>query len=132
MTALLGGLVMDTSSLVGLASGSAYVHGWSAVAAQQGLTLYVPGAALSEALLVCPGSKELLEFAARHPMVHQVAVPSLELRNKIHQLHTSTGFCDPVSAWVVIAARERGQVVLTSDPGRLHRLDPDVVVDELP
>ncbi|MEV0650022.1 hypothetical protein AB0I28_32670 [Phytomonospora sp. NPDC050363] len=131
MTAL-GGLVLDSSALIALASGSAYVHGWSAVAAKQGLTLYVPGAALSEALLVCPGAVELMEFAARHPMVHQVAVPPLDLRNRIHQLHASTGFCDPVAAWVVIAARERGQVVLTSDAGRLRRLDPGVLVDELP
>lgn len=51
--------------------------------------------------------------------------------DQVDQLLVDAGAFDALAGHVVHVARRRGWPVLTADPGRLTRVDPDVLTDQL-
>jgi hypothetical protein len=49
----------------------------------------------------------------------------------VEELLAHTGTFDVMAAWVVHVCRQRAWPALSTDPGRLHRIDPDLSVDLL-
>jgi hypothetical protein len=49
----------------------------------------------------------------------------------IKRLLENTGIFDVRAAWIAHACRQRGWPALSSDPGRLHRVDPALDIDLL-
>ena len=50
---------------------------------------------------------------------------------QVDQLLSAAGVFDALAGHVVHVARQRGWPALTADPGRLHRVAPDLEVDLL-
>ncbi|MGH3702913.1 MAG: hypothetical protein ACRDRU_19250 [Pseudonocardiaceae bacterium] len=43
----------------------------------------------------------------------------------------AAGVFDPLASWVVHACHQRGWPAISTDPGRLRRIDPDLPIDVL-
>lgn len=123
-----GGKVLDTSAVAAWTSGGLAIQSWVIVAADLGLTLYVPSLARTEVETLRPAATVLLENLTSSP---QVVVGRLDpdAAHVVEKLLTDTGTFDVTAAWVVHVCRQRSWPALSADPGRLHRIDPDVQVD---
>jgi len=89
------------------------------------LTLVVPDLARTEVLALRPDTGPLLDRLAAHPRVLLGALTD-ELRAAIEDHLASTAAMDVLAGWVARLRRQRGRAPLTRDPGRLHRLPPDL------
>jgi hypothetical protein len=124
------GKVLDTSSLAAWTEGRISIQAWITVARTQGLTLLVPELARAEILALRPDSTRGVDELARHP--HILVVPLTSAARAAIELHLSdTDTCDVLASCVIQLCRERGWPALTSDPGRLRRLAPDLEIDQL-
>lgn len=124
------GKVLDTSSLAAWTEGRISVQAWITVARTQGLTLLVPELARVEILALRPDTTSLVDELARHP--HVLVVPLTSDDSTAIEKHLSdTNTCDVLASWVVHLCRQRGWPALTSDPGRLRRVAPDLDADQL-
>ena len=113
------------------ARGSLALASWTAIAAGLGLTLLVPGAARSEAVLIRPADADLLDVLLGEPAVLVLETPDAACRAQVDELYDREGAFDPLASWVTTLCRARGWPALSSDPARLRRLDPDVEIDLL-
>ncbi|MFN2494417.1 MAG: hypothetical protein ABR608_00695 [Pseudonocardiaceae bacterium] len=100
------------------------------VAADLGLTLYLPFLARTEVETLRPPATVLLEALATYPHV-VVGRLNPDDATAVEQLLARTGTFDVTAAWVVHICRQRMWPALSSDPGRLRRIDPDLPVDLL-
>jgi len=104
---------------------------WRELAWQLQLTLLVPVAARSEALLAHPDDTELIDLLMVSPSVVVLDRPGAVELAAIRRLHLEDGVFDPLATWVVGLCRSRGWPALSSDPTRLRRVDADLAVDVL-
>lgn len=120
---MIGGKVADSSALAAYVRGTSIgLLAWLATAQDRGSVLYVPSLALDEVHSVYPDSDELLARLLRHPWVVEGGRQAAELATFL----VDVGRFDPAAAQVILVARERGWPVLTTDPGRLTRIAPDL------
>lgn len=128
---MIGGKVVDPSALAAYVRGdSIALQAWLVTAKDRGLVLVVPQMVLAEVRLVCPGSAEHLALLLDFPWVVQLGLTSSGA-DGIARLLTETSAWDGTAGHVILVARERGWPVLTTDPGRLTRIAPDLDVDLL-
>lgn len=127
---LVGGKVLDASAIAAWASGGLAIQSWVIVAADLGLTLYLPSLARVEVETLWPQATVLIEDLAAYP---NVVVGRLAPKDAtaVEQLHTHTGTFDVTAAWVVHICRQRRWPALSADPGRLQRIDPNLPVELL-
>lgn len=126
----LAGKVLDTSSLAAWTEGRISIQVWLNVARAHGLTLLVPDLARTEIDALRPDSAGSLDELAQHPQVLVVQLGGVD-RAAIEKHLTDTDTCDVLASWVIHLCRHRGWPALTADPGRLHRLAPDLETDQL-
>ena len=130
---MIGGKVVDPSALVAYVRGSLAMDSWLAVAKELGIVLYVPALAVIEVRALCivyPNTDTLLSRLLDHPSVIHSELSSAEALKVIRLLDESRAW-DGIAGQVILMARQRGWPVLTTDPGRLQRIAPDLDVDLL-
>jgi predicted nucleic acid-binding protein len=127
---VIGGKVLDASVLAALARQRPAALAWFDTARLVGITLYLPTLALAEVRAVRPDAAPLLADLLSHPSVVLGALDSATAA-RVDQLLIAADVFDALAAHVGYIARYRGWPALTADPGRLHRVIPDLDVDLL-
>lgn len=130
---MIGGKVVAPSALVAYVRDSVAMDSWLAVAKELGIVLYVPALAVIEVRTVCvvyPNTDTLLSRLLGHPSVIHSELSSAEALKVIGLLDESRAW-DGIAGQVILVARQRGWPVLTTDPGRLQRIAPDLDVNLL-
>ncbi len=94
------------------------------------LPLYLPALARAEVLAVRPAASPVLAELLGHPSVVLGELDATAAA-RVDQLLAAAGVFDALAGHVVHIAHARGWPALTADPGRLHRVDPDLEVDLL-
>ena len=104
---------------------------WSTIAAELGVTLLVPSAVVSEALLALPNHGTDIDVLLAQPTVLVLDEPTAAIRAAIDAARERNGLFDPVASWVSAICQERGWPAISSDPDRLRRVHPGLEVDLL-
>jgi hypothetical protein len=131
---VIGGRVLDSTALLDIADGST-VYGRALLdfAAQAGVVLAVPAAALTEAWAqASPAGQPFLELLMASPVVvgddlstdHAAVIGGL-----FPDRHASP---DIVAGHTVHCAVTRSWPVVTADPNRLRAIRPDLPIEPLP
>ena len=124
------GKVLDGSSLAAMVGGHWSAAAWLTTARALSAPLYLPSLAVQEVRTVRPQAGGELAELLGHPSVVVGEVDAV-LARRIDAVLGTRGVFDGLAGHVVIVARSRGWPVLTADPDRLRRLDPELVVDLL-
>lgn len=128
---MIGGKVADPSALAAYVRGdSIAMQAWLAVARDRGIVLYVPALVVTEVAAVYPDSENLLSQLLAHPWVVQGGLNRADAV-QVAQLLRESGAWDGTAGYVILAARRRGWPVLTTDPGRLRHIAPDLDIELL-
>lgn len=127
---LVSGKVLDASAVASWTAGWLSIQSWVIVAADLGLTLYLPSLARIEVETLRPTTAVLLDDLANYP---NVVLGQLDPTTAaaVEQRLEQTRTFDVLAAWVAHTCRQRDWPALTADPTRLHRIDSDLPVDEL-
>lgn len=120
----MAGLTFDAGGLIALDRNDRRVVVLLARAAQTNAPITVPATALSQAIRR-PERQVRLARLTRQPSTSVVALDRVDATN-VGRLLAASGTSDTVDAHVVICARRARQPVVTSDPGDLRKLDPDL------
>jgi predicted nucleic acid-binding protein len=115
-------VVLDAGALIALDRGDERVRELLRAARPHPGLVTIPAAVLAQ-VWTAPARHALLNQATRHRSVVISALDEVSAKAS-GILCRATGTSDIVDASVVIAARSRGAVVVTSDPGDLRALDP--------
>lgn len=126
---LMLGVVLDAGGLIALDRDDRRVIVLLARAAETSSRVTVPASALAQAIRR-PEQQVRLARLIRQPATDVVALDRVEATN-IGRLLAVSGTSDIADAHVVICARRTDAQVVTSDPGDLRRLDPDIRVINL-
>jgi len=115
------GVTLDTGALIALERGDERVRAVLALALEQGRPLRVPAGVVGQVWR--GGSRQAT--VSRFLRTREVEVQALDepLARAAGELCGAAGTRDVIDASVVLAARECGDTVLTSDPDDLRRLD---------
>lgn len=101
--------MLDASAVAAWTSGGLAIQSWVIVAADLGLTLYVPSLARTEVETLRPAATVLIEDLASSPHV-VVGRLDPDVATAVEELLAHTGTFDVTAAWVVhAAASEHGQ-----------------------
>ena len=124
------GKVLDASAVAAIAAGYIGATAWVTVAQDAASILYVPRLALDEVRALRPDLSPVLHDLELHPSVIVRTLTDLEepVAVEVEELLERTGTYDVLAGHVVHLAGRRGWEAMTSDPGRLRRLDPDLGV----
>lgn len=122
--------MLDASALAAWSEARISLQAWVTVARNRGLTLLLPELARTEVLTLRPEATEILDALAAHPHVLHVSLADPD-RETIEAHLSSANAFDVLAAWVIRLCRQRGWAALSADPGRLHRLAPDLDIDQL-
>lgn len=130
------GKVVDASALAAIARGHLEATAWLETAHAMATSLYVPALAVSEVLSLRPEAAADLDDIRAHPSIMVKDMTPAE-RVAVEQLLAEAGdgtggVFDVLAGHVVHVATARGWPVLTTDPGRLRRLVPEIEVNLLP
>ncbi|MEJ2866137.1 hypothetical protein WCD74_00080 [Actinomycetospora sp. OC33-EN08] len=126
------GQVVDPSGLDAILDPLRSANVWLITARQASTPLYLPSLALSEVrALRTPAATpealtELYELLEHPSIVRRDLDPATAA--EVAALLESTSTFDVSAGHACVIARQRGWPVITSDAGRLRRLDPDVDV----
>lgn len=126
----IGGKILDASAVAAWTRGSIAFSAWLGAARVRGLTYYLPSLAITEVRVLRPDVDVLLDELAAHPHVVLGRLDAADAA-AVEQLLDASGTVDVLAGWVVHACRQRGWPALSTDPGRLHRVDPAVEVDPI-
>lgn len=120
----MSGLTLDTGGLIALDRGDRRVLALLARAAERGLRVTVPATALAQALR-SPARQVRLTRLVRQASTDLVALdgPGATATGLVLAASRTS---DIVDAHVVVCAQRAGQVIVTSDPDDLRRLDPGI------
>jgi hypothetical protein len=124
------GLILDAGALIAYERGSRAVGSLLTVARERGYPIVIPAGALARAWR--SGRKQArLARLLRVGVNGEKGAPKVEpldylLARQAGELCAATGMSDVVDASVVLVARKHGHAVVTSDPGDLGRLDPEL------
>lgn len=115
------GLTLDAGALIALERGDERVRALLALALEQRRPLRVPAGVVGQVWR--GGARQVA--VSRLLRAREVEVQALDepLARAAGELCAAAGTRDVIDASVVLAARERGDTVLTSDPDDLRRLD---------
>jgi hypothetical protein len=127
---MIGGKVLDASALAALARRRFSALVWFDIAPTLGLTLYLPSLALTEVRAVRPDAAPLLADLLAHPSVI-IGELDAATAEQVDRLLTDADAFDALAGHVIHTAHQRGWPALSADPGRLHRLDPNLPIDPL-
>lgn len=126
----IGGKVLDASAVAAWTRGSIAFSAWLGAARVRGLTYYLPSLAITEVRVLRPDADILLDELAAHPHVVLGRLDAADAA-AVEQLLDRSGTVDVLAGWVVHACRQRGWPALSTDAGRLRRVDPAVEIDPL-
>jgi predicted nucleic acid-binding protein len=123
------GVTLDTGALIGIERGQRRMQALLEEATVVGLSFSVPAAVLAQAWRGSPRQARLMHFLG----LGNVSVVPLDEASAraTGVLCGRAGTSDIVDASVVICARTRDTVVITSDPEDIRRLDPLVRISAL-
>jgi hypothetical protein len=129
---VIGGRVLDASTIVGFAQVQPYPQALVWTAVQEDMVLAVPAAALASAWARVPAvAQDALGVLLELP--NTVVEPLDEAAARQVGTLLTGGDTDAVRAGQVAAsAIGRGWAAVTAEPGPLRAVDPRVEIDELP
>jgi hypothetical protein len=90
----------------------------------------VPALAMVEVRAVYPDAEAVLSRLLAHPSVIHADLTRAQTPEVARLLAESKAW-DGTAGHVILVARQRGWPMLTADPGRLHRIAPDLDLDLL-
>jgi hypothetical protein len=123
------GATLDTGALIGIERGAPKMQALLDEASAAGLPFSVPAGALGQVWRGTPRQPRLARFLR---LANVTVVPLDEpAARAVGALCGRTGVDDIVDASVVICARLREDVVVTSDPADLRRLDPHLRISTI-
>jgi hypothetical protein len=122
----MAGVTLDAGGLIALDRNDRRVVALLARAREVGAHITIPATALAQAVRR-PERQVRLSRLIRQPTTAVVALDRVDATN-VGRLLAASGTSDVVDAHVVVCARRTDQQVVTSDPGDLRRLDPDIKV----
>lgn len=124
------GKVLDASAVAALVRGSVSASAWFATMRTLSLPMYLPALALAEVRVVRPDAGPQLAEVLGHP---SVVLGELDAAGagQVDTMLLDADVFDGCAGHVVYIAQQRGWPALTADPGRLHRVSPDLDVDLL-
>ena len=120
----MSGIVFDAGGLIALDRNDRRVLALIARAAEQGLRITIPATALAQAIRR-PARQARLSRLIRQPNTDLTALDGPGA-TAVGFLLSQTGTADIVDAHVVVCARRADQTVITSDPGDLRRIAPEL------
>jgi len=120
----MSGMTFDAGGLIALDRNDRRVIALLARAMELGLRVTVPATALAQAIRN-PARQTRLSRLIRQDATDLVALDGPD-STAVGLLLAKTATADIVDAHVAICARRTGQVVVTSDPGDMRRLDPEL------
>ena len=120
------GLTMDAGGLIAYERDDRRVVALLARSREIGAEVAVPATALAQ-VLRRPARQARLMKLLRNPRTRTVPLGRVDA-SVVGQLLAASGTSDIADAHVVLCARRAGHHVVTSEPGDLRRLDPDVDV----
>jgi hypothetical protein len=120
----MNGITFDAGGLIALDRNDRRVIVLLSRANELGIRITVPATALAQAIR-SPARQTRLSRLIRQASTDLVALDGAEAA-AVGLLLAKTGTADIVDAHVVICARRMGQVVVTSDPGDIGRIDPEL------
>ena len=123
------GVTLDAGGLIALDRNDRRVVVLLARAQQVGATVTIPATALAQAIRD-PQRQARLARLLRQPTTDVVELDRVDATS-VGRLLRESGTADIADAHVVICARRAGQQVVTSDPGDLRALDPQVALVEI-
>ena len=123
------GLTLDVGGLIALDRNDRRIVVLLARAAQTSAPITVPASALAQAVRRPERQVRLARFV-RQPTTTVVPLDRVDATN-VGRLLAASGTSDIVDAHVVICGRRNGQRIVTSDPGDLRRLDPEIHLLEI-
>lgn len=123
------GVTLDAGALIALDRGDRRVVALVARAAERQARLTVPAGALAQAIRQ-PERQVRLARMIRQPTTDVVALDRVDATH-VGRLLAASGTADVIDAHVVLTARRAGQVIVTSDPDDLRRLDPSARLEML-
>lgn len=123
------GLTFDADGLIALDRNDRRIVVLLARATQTGALITVPATALAQAVRR-PERQVRLSRLVRQPTTNVVPLDRVDATS-VGRLLAASGTSDIVDAHVVICGRRSGQRVVTSDPGDLRRLDPEIEMIEI-
>ena len=120
----MNGITFDAGGLIALDRNDRRVVVLLARAAELGISVIIPATALAQAL------RNPARQARLSRLIRQADSCLVPLNGPdaiaVGLLLAQTATADIVDAHVVICARRTGQVVVTSDPGDIRRIDPEL------
>ena len=126
---LMPGLTLDAGGLIALDRNDRRIVVLLARAAQTSAPITVPTSALAQAVRR-PERQVRLARLVRQPKTTVVPLDRVDATS-VGRILAASGTTDLVDAHVVICGRRSGQRVVTSDPGDLRRLDPEIQLIEI-
>jgi predicted nucleic acid-binding protein len=118
------GITFDAGGLIALDRNDRRVLALIARAAEQSLRITVPATALAQAMR-SPARQARLSRLIRQSNTDLIALDGPGA-TAVGLLLSRTGTADVVDAHVVVCARRAGQSVVTSDPGDLRSIAPEL------
>jgi hypothetical protein len=120
----MNGITFDAGGLIALDGNDRRVIVLLARAAELGIRVIVPATALAQVI------RNPARQARLSRLIRQAGTDLMPLNGPdataVGFLLAETAMADVVDAHVVICARRTGQVVVTSDPGDIGRIDPEL------
>ena len=116
------GIVLDTGALIALERGNRRVIALLQRALEQGRAFRVPACVVGQAWRNGRVQVTLARFLRSEEV--EIVLFDEQLARCCGELCGAASASDLIDASVVIVARERQDVIVTSDPGDLRRLDP--------
>jgi hypothetical protein len=120
------GVTLDAGGLIALDRNDRRLVVLLARAAETKSRVTIPASALAQAIRR-PERQVRLTRLIRQPTTDVVALDRVDATH-VGRLLAASDTADITDAHVVICARRAGQRVVSSDPGELRRLDPDLEV----
>jgi predicted nucleic acid-binding protein len=120
------GITLDAGGLIALDRNDRRVNVLIARAIEQGARITVPATALAQ-VMRRPARQARLSRFVRHPGVDVTALDRTDA-TAVGILLAQTGTTDVVDAHLAVCARRAGQVLVTSDPGDIGRIAPDLAL----
>ena len=118
------GVTLDAGGLIALDRNDRRVMVLLARARETGARATVPATVLAQAIRL-PGRQARLSRLIRQPTSDVIGLGRVDATN-VGRLLAASGTSDIADAHVVICARRADQPVVTSDPGDLRQLDPNI------
>ncbi len=120
----MAGVTLDAGGLIALDRNDRRVVVLLARAREAGARATVPATVLAQAILR-PDRQVRLSRLIRQPTTDVVELGRVDATN-VGRLLAASGTSDIADAHLVICARRADQPVVTSDPGDLRQLDPNI------